>query len=228
MIPIHIRAHRHDTNAFVTTETINPLATKLIGIVGDRRMTKTHRYLGDHGGTPQVFAGLRLERGGISGPVNHRPGESVGIHLASRSRGLEGIGFSIHIPGEDESEVARRYQHPEDEWMGQRRNITYVELTGWPGSPRRDDSIRIEYWNEYGVGQETIVVFDDVDMLNELFWDVTGSKERQVCMWDEFCIVHEQHYADPDHERGGKCDPQPPTMAQNLAVLAKLAAQNGS
>lgn len=228
MLTIDARAQRCDTDAFVTTETIDPLARKLIGIVGDRRMTKTRRYLDDRPGVLDVYAGLRLERGGISGPVEHRPGEAVIIRLTSRSRGLQGISFGVHIDGEDEAEVARRFRHPENEWMGQRRNITYVELHGWPGSPRRDDHVRIEWWNEYGVGQEVIIVFDDFDMIDELFWDVTGDEKRQVCMWDEFCAHHRQHYADPDHKRGSDCDPRPPTMAENLSVLSKLAAEQGS
>jgi hypothetical protein len=225
MLTIDARAQRYDTNAFVTTETIDPLARKLIGIVGDRRMTKARRYLGDSGGVPDVYAGLRLERGGISGPVEHRSGEAVIIRLASRASGLQGISFGIHVPGEDEAEVSRRYQHPENEWMGQRRNITYVELRGWPGNPRRDDHVRIEWWNEYGVGQEVIIVFDDVDLVDELARQIKGDPGPDAVLWDKaYCEAHDVHLQDPEHRRGG-CSIRPATLAEDLAALAQLAAR---
>lgn len=146
------------------------------------------------------------------------------MHLASRSHSIEGISFGINLASDVEEEVAQRYYHPERHWLKRREDITYVEMTGSPGSPAADDLIRIEYWNSHGVGQETILVFDDVDMINELFWDVTGSKERQVCMWDEFCDAHGLHFEHPSHKHNGRCKARKSTRAENLGVLALLAA----
>lgn len=224
MLEIEKRVALRDTNAFVTPDTVDLLADKLIGIIADRRMTKMHRYLGDHGGRPRMFPGLRVDRQAYGDGVSRRPRQSASVYLAGRGRGLEGIGFSAWRE-EPEEKVARRYHHPEDEWLGQRRDITFVELDGWPGSPGREDSIRVEYWNENGVGQESLIVFDDIDLIDEIAWDVKGDRERRVYMWDAFCDEHGLHFEHPDHPTGA-CDGRKSTRAEDLAVLSVLAERN--
>lgn len=227
MWPIEKRCQQRDTSAFVVAETVDLLADKLVGIIGDRRMTKMHRYLGDHGGTPRLFAGQRPDHRANGGPVNRREGQSVTVYLASQARGLESVGIGIGLhESETEEQVRHRYHHPEEQWLGQRRDITLVQLDGWPGSPCRDDQIRIEYWNEHGVGQETILVFDDVDHIEEIAWHAKGDPERRVYMWDEFCDAHGLHFEHPDH-RAGACKGRQPTLAENLAVLAEIARRRG-
>lgn len=222
MWPIEKRCQRRDTNAFVVADTVDLLADKLVGIIGDRRMTKMHRYLGEHAGTPRLFPVMRVDHGAFGGGLNRRSGRSVHVYLKSQTRGLEGVGFSIDTEGETEDHVAGRYHHPERQWLGQRRNITLVELDGWPGEQGRDDSIRIEYWDEHGVGRETLLVFDDLDLVEEIAWDVKGDSDRHVRMWDEFCDEHSLHFEHPDHERSG-CKGRQSTRAEDLAVLAHLA-----
>lgn len=222
MLSIQKRCQRRDTNAFVTVETVDLLADKLVGIIADRRMTKMHRYLGENGGTPRLFAGMRVDRCAIGDGVNRRPRMSVGVHLASQGHGLEGVGFSIDRDDETEEQVRDRYHHPEKQWLGQRRDCTFVELNGFPGQPARDDQIRVEYWNQYGVGQETQLVFDDIDPIEEIAWDVKGDRDRRVCMWDEFCDVHGLHFEHPGH-KGLGCKGRQSTRAEDLAVLAHLA-----
>lgn len=220
--PIEKRAQLRDTNGFVTFMTVDVLARKMIGIVGDRRMTLMSRYLGDQGGPADVYAGLRIERRGFGPPVNHRLGHGVSITLRP---GIHGISFSVQRASETEDTAYERYHHPERSGLlGRREDIVYVQLRGWPGSPHSEDRIRIERWNSHGVGEEIIVVFDDFDTINELFWDVTGSKERQVCMWDEFCDAHGFHFEHPSHERNGQCKARKSTRAEDLGVLALLAA----
>lgn len=222
--PIEKRCGRRDTRAFVVADTVDALGEKMIGIIADRRMTKMHRYLGESN-KPRLFSGLRLWPGGYSGPTTQRSRQSVSVSLASNSRQFEGIGFSIGLDNETEEQAAKRYHNPEEQWLGQRRDITLVELDGWPGSRGRDDSIRIEHWNQHGVGQQTIVVFDDVDPIQELAWDVKGDKERQVCWDDEFCTFHTRHIEAAEHEyRSGVCALRQATLAENLRVLADLAA----
>jgi hypothetical protein len=222
MLGIEKRAAMRDTCSFVTTETVDALAAKLIGMVGDRRMTMMRRYLGERGGTPEVLAGLRIDYRGFQ-PVNHRPGMGVGIHLTP---GIHGVGFSVQRTSETEAQVRERYHHPEKHWLGRREDIVLVELRGWPGQPQRDDMIRVERWNQHGVGEEIIVVFDDVDLLEEIAWDVKGDKERQVHMWDEFCTLHNQHFEHPGHREfadRAHCTGRPPTRGETLAALAALA-----
>lgn len=228
MLEIEKRCALRDTRAFVTPDTVDLLADKLIGIIGDRRMTKMHRYIGDRGGRPRLFPGLRVDRQAYGDGVSRRAGQSVSVYLAGRGRGLEGIGFGAWRE-EPEEKVARRYHYPEDEWLGQRRDITLVELDGWPGSPGREDSIRVEYWNENGVGQESILVFDDINLIDEIGWDVKGDTDRRVCMWDAFCDDHGMHFEHPDHKDLG-CAGRTSTRAEGLAVLAYLArlAEDGA
>lgn len=224
MWTIERRIEQPHTRAFVVPETVDALGKKMIGIVGERRMTKMHRYLGKQAGTPDIYNGLRLWHGGFDTATRQRPRESVGISLFSQSRFYEGVSFSINRMDETEEQVAQRYNHPEDQFLGQRRDITLVELAGWSGEPRRDDQIRIEYWNSNGVGQETILTFDDVNPVQELFWDIKNDKIRHVHMGDDFCTDHEQHYEDPRHiYKYGVCELRPATMAENLHLLAKLA-----
>lgn len=222
MMPIEKRCGHRDTNAFVTAETIDLLADKMVGIIADRRMVKMRRYLGDRPGIPDLRPGLRVWHEGYGGAVNHRPGVGASVALASERHPFESVGFSIGRDDEDEAKMAERYHHPEKQWLGQRRDITFVQLDGRPGSPARDDQIRVEYWNEHGVGQETILVFDDIDWVEEIAWDVKGDRQRRVYMWDEFCEVHDLHFEHPDHKPAA-CKGRSSTLAENLEVLAHLA-----
>lgn len=226
MWTIEKRCGQRDTRAFVVPDTVDLLGQKMVGIVADRRMTKMHRYLGEQGGKPRLFLGLRVWHGGFGGPTTLRPGQSASISLASPQHHFEGIGFSVGREDETEEQAAKRYHHPEQQWLGQRRDITLVELDGWPGEPQRDDSIRIEYWNENGVGQETIVVFDDINLVEELAWDLKDDRRREVHLDNEFCTVHGKHIEDPGHRPAG-CTLRTATLAEDLAVLARLAELKG-
>jgi hypothetical protein len=222
IIAIEGRCNRRDTWAFVAAENVDMLAEKLVGIIGDRRMTKVHRYLGESAGTPTVRAGLWVNRGAPGEGVNRHPGRSVGIYLAGSPYLLEAVSLAAYVDGETEEQAAEKYHHPEKQWLGQRRNITRVELRGWPGQPSREDSIRIEYWNEHGVGQETLVAFDDYSPIQEIAWDVKGDRERRVWMYDAFCDTHGLHFEHPDHKSYG-CEGRRSTRAEDLEVLAVLA-----
>lgn len=227
MKTIEQRCQDSHTGAFVAVDTVDALAEKLVGIVGNRRMTKMFRYMGEHGGVPEVRAGLVPDYQGLSGdPVNRTPGHGVSIHLTGRSGGLEGVGLSIERPGETEEQAAHRYHHPEESFPpGKREEVVYVQLNGNPGQPGSQDRIRIERWNEYGVGIEVIVVFDDVDPVEEIFWRLTGNKLRHPGFEDYFCTGHEQHFADPAHEYRYKvCEYRDATLTENVAALALVAS----
>ncbi len=219
---IEKRARLHDTGGFVTFLTVDVLARKMIGIVGDRRMTLMRRYLGNHGGTPDIVTGLRLSHRGFADPITHRLGERVGVQVVN-NRTHEGFGFSVNSPRDTEDEVYERYHHPEKHWLGRREDITSVTLRGWPGGPSATDRITIEHWNENGVGRETIIVFDDIDLLEEVAWDVKGDPQREVHMWDEFCTVCGLHFEHHLHKRTGACEGRPPTRGETLAALAANA-----
>lgn len=221
IISIERRAALRNTRGFVTKTTVDLLAEKMLGLIGDRRMVKTHQYLGDSHVKPTIAVGLRINRGSYQ-PVRHQPGQGAGVHLCGGGgRMFEGLSFHVGCRDESEDEVAHRYHNPADQWLGQRRDMTLVELTGWPGSPGREDEIRVEYWNENGVGQETIVVFDDVDFVQEIAWDVKRDLERRVHIYDAFCDEHGLHFEHPDH-KGYGCTGRKSTRAEDLEVLAFL------
>lgn len=220
--PIQKRCAQHTTGAFVTADTIDALADKVVGLLGDRRITQVHRYIGRPTDTPRVSTGLRLWRGGMDdNPVRRAPRRSVYVALASRAHRFQSVGFSVLRDDETEQEIRLRYNQPEGHWEG-RRNLTWVHLTGWPGQPHHEDQILIEYWNSNGVGQETIYAFDDLDLINELGWDIKGDPQRHVQLWDEVCEAHDLHFEHPDHVRAG-CQGRQASLADNLAVLTELA-----
>jgi hypothetical protein len=225
MYPFDKRLAQHDTNAFVVTTTVDGLAEKLLGIVGERRITLMRRYLGESGGEPRITTGLRLERGGYAGPITRRPTESVHVRLTNDARTWEGFGFGIHLASETEEQVAHRYRHPEEQWMGQRRDIMYVELHGWANEPRRDDRIVIERWNEHGVGEEVRIAFDDLDPVDVLARRIKGEPGENKALWDgSFCSSHDMHFERPDHPYScSHCLPRTATLAEDLAVLSVLA-----
>jgi hypothetical protein len=211
------------THAFVVADTVDALGEKMLGIVGDRRMTKMHRYL-TVTNTPRLSAGLRIARNEFGNAVLRLDRRAVSISLTGNGRLLEGIGFSVGPEEETEEQAAMRFHSPHDQWLGQRRDITLVDLTGWPGSPSHEDSIRIESWNSQGIGQETIVVFDDVDPVQEIAWTLKGDTERSVYLDNEFCTIHQQHYEDPIHTHQHQgCDLRTATLAENLRMLADRA-----
>lgn len=225
MISIEERCKRRSFSGFVAPETIDLLAEKMFGIIGDRRMTKMHRYLGEQSGIPRLFPGLRVWTGGLGTSTTLHSGLFASISLANRSHPFESLGFSVYLSDDSEEEAASRYHDSEKRWLGQRRDVTLVELRGWPGECGRDDQIRIEYWNSNGVGQEIIIVFDDVSPIQELAWDVKGDKERQSYMDEEFCTVHGLHYEDLAHSYSGfGCEFRPATLAENLKLLADLVS----
>lgn len=219
---IEQRYERRDTHGFVVAGTVDLLAEKTIGIIGDRRMTLMRRYLGEGAGTPRLYPGYRLWHGGFGDAVERRAGASVVVHVAGPGQRVDHVGFRVGPLEETEEQARERYQNPGDQWLGQRRDITFVMLLGWPGEPNLDDRVRIERWNEHGVGEETVVVFDDYDPVQEIGWAVKGDRVRQVQLWDEFCDTHGMHFEHPDHQRMG-CVGRQSTLAENLAVLAHLA-----
>ena len=220
VVTIEQRCERQTTRAFVTAETVDALANKLVGIMGERRMTATERYLGENAGVPRVFPGLRLWHGGLREAVHHTPGRWIGVWAKGARH--HSFGFGVNRD-ETEAQARHRYEHPEENILGQRENITLVELRGWPGQPSPDDQIRIECWNNHGLGFESIVVFDDMDPLQEIAWEVKGDRVREVVLDDEFCETHNLHFEHPDHRYSG-CAARQATRAETLAVLAHLAA----
>lgn len=226
MIPIGQRRRNPRTHAFVAVDTVDALAEKMVGIIADRRCTLMNRFLGERAGIPLLVTGLRLWRGGFSNPILRRLSESVYVSLANTAQQHKGVGFHAAHDRALEAGVAARYHELEKNWLGQRRDITVVTLTGCPGQLARTDSIRIEWWNDDGLGHETILVFDDVDPVQELAWDLKHDPLRQVDLDDRVCITHGLHYEDPTHRQERGCVWRDATLAENLTVLATLAQHN--
>jgi hypothetical protein len=223
--PIEKRCERRVTHGFVAAETVDHLAEKMVGVIGDRRISVMHRYLGERAGTPSLVAGYRLWHGGISDAITRTPGHGVSVCLRGPGDRNYSVRFSVGPHEETEEQARERYHHPEEQFLGQRREITLVMVQGFPGEPHPDDRVRIETWDENGVGEEKIVAFDPIDPFQEVAWDVKGDRVRYVQFHDEFCDTHGLHFENPDHRRSG-CSSRQSTSAEDLAVLAYLAQLN--
>lgn len=220
-LSIRQRCRRRETSGFVVPETVDLLTDRLLEVVGDRRMTLMHRYLGERPGTPRLFAGYRLWHGGLGEPVSITTGRGVSVVLRGPGQRSHVVGFRVAPHVETEKQARDRYDNPGEQWLGQRREITFVEVRGWPHEPHPEDHVRVEHWNENGLGEETIVAFDDMDPVEEIAWDVKGDLERHVHMWREFCDEHGLHFEHPDHQRTA-CTGRRSTRAEDLAILAYL------
>jgi hypothetical protein len=227
MLTIQQRHQRRATSAFVAVDTVDLLADKLIKMIGERRTTLVRRYLGDAPGRPLIVSGLRLSHQGIGDPVTATTMQSVSVNLVNTWGNHQSVHFGVQRAGETEAQVRDRYDNPAQHTvLHQRKDIIFVELVGWPGSPHQDDRVRIERWNASGVGEETTLAFDDINPVQEIAWEVQGDRERRVELWDEFCDTHRLHYEHPDHQRDAACLHRPATLAENLAVIAHLAHLN--
>ncbi|QWF85757.1 hypothetical protein [Amycolatopsis sp. CA-230715] len=223
------RCEKRRTWGFVAPDTVDALGEKMVGIIAERRMTKMHRYLGERAGRPTLYAGLRVWTGGVFPGVTIRPRQSASVALASHQRPIEGVSFRIGRDALTEDQLAQRYHRSGQQGLDERRDITMVELTGSPGAPSGDDSVRIEYWNENGVGQETIIAFDDSDPIQEIAFDVGDDKDHTSYFVNEFCTVHSRHFEDPDHVfLPRQCVFRTATLAESLTRLAHVANSRGS
>lgn len=220
MLPIEQRCTRVTTRAFVTADTVDALADKMLGIIGDRRAIRLDQYLGDHAGIPELVPGQRVWHCGIGDPVRRTARQSMYVTLGSHIHGVKGVGFSIGHNDDTEDDLIARYNSKQDPRA--RRDLTVVSLNGCPGEPRPKDNIRVEHWNKDGVGRATTLVFDDILVVEELAWDIKGDRERRVHLWDEYCDTHDMHVEHPEHPQRG-CSPRTATLAENLDVLAHLA-----
>lgn len=77
-----------------------------------------------------------------------------GIHTFS-------IGAYEH-EGTEEQKRARYWAYKPEDTFSTRTDITKITVDGWPGNPSRNDTITIERWNQHGVCEDIIIVFDDI------------------------------------------------------------------
>lgn len=139
-------------------DTLPLLAERVRGLLSwGRRISVARRYL--DGGETELKVGLTVdtEQGdrAIHLGGSAEKGWHFGVHLAP---GINGFGFSAYpYEAPSEAEVWRRYR------AGERRDITIVELAGSSANdsgPSHDEYLRIEDWNQHGVGQAWVIGFD--------------------------------------------------------------------
>lgn len=169
----------HDLTLFAAMDTIGIIADRLEAIVGtDRRMTVLRAYRPSPDATSNdlsldrvnVETGLTLEdRQTLREPVE-RLAQSApygyGIFFNLSNGFTSGFGVSAYErQAPTQAAVAARYRRAMDHTTDMRRitsphNVTRVVMQGWPGSPSYDDRIKIEDWNDNGVCQDTLIVFE--------------------------------------------------------------------
>lgn len=159
--PIDERAHRHQMRAFVAHDTIEAIVARIEPMVrSGRRMTLMRRYLG----SDEVFdfrTGLTLDTDTPSGGVEiRRQDNPAGMYAQFLLTHVTSFGVSAYAMDGDEDAVRARW-HSE----GRRReDCVLIRITGGAdGAFGYTDKIEITRYNENGVGEQTIVVFDQLD-----------------------------------------------------------------
>lgn len=171
-LPLAERVGKHDLHAFVALDTIDLLADHLTAIVGTgRRFSVFDQYVGDK---PLSLweTGYRAK---TSLYLSQETRYESGIHRWEQRCFPAGKGITFHCdPGivawgisaydlarekhNRTEDAAAAYYHSRTE---RRTNVTLVRVDGWPSHPARSDRIFIEHWNEHGVCQETLVMFEE-------------------------------------------------------------------
>ncbi len=160
-------------SAACALDTVPLLGQRVINLLSwGRRMTVVSRYL--EAESLDVKVGLTVDHEQGDRAISLRTEDhyaSFGVHLAP---GIEGFSFAAF--GSDgnatEAEVWKRYHSGE-----KKREITTVELIGGGDGalgPGREDHITITYWNQHGVGRQTVVGFD-----TNAFYEVWLARENQ-------------------------------------------------
>lgn len=179
MLPLAERLSTRDSLVFVAMDTVDALADRVLGIFGEgREVTRIHTYRHTVPKDPTdaqrenrglqsltVVTGLRLATlDEVHGPIKRWESVSPvgkGLHIYLSPGLLEGFGFGAYEyeSATEEQVIARYHSHVAGDTYSRRRNLTVVEIDGWPGSPNREDRIRIEHWNDHGVCSETLIAF---------------------------------------------------------------------
>ncbi|MEV2239570.1 hypothetical protein [Micromonospora sp. NPDC049891] len=164
--PARILAMR-ECSAMVALDTMPHLVTRIRNLLSHgRRITMTQRYTYVDR-PPEVTAGLTVDTRAYDGGISeHRRDD--GHHFGVRLRPGAGSGFGLSAYACDgnrtEAEAWKRYHAGKDatDVWAQRRNMTVVEIVGGlPGDgPARDDRLIVREWNDSGVCDERVIVFD--------------------------------------------------------------------
>lgn len=180
--PFEVRRWRTRTvRVFAAMDTMDQIAERVLGIVGENRViNKTWTYV--HRGGLEDLSHLThatgLHKGGHAGhPEGHhtwrqedQAGFSVYLtHEFGTMGTMEGFGVGILAwNATTEKDVRQRYEKGRNASDGtsvfdERRDITYLEIHGTPGEPHREDRIEIMEWNTHGVLTHTIITFTEPD-----------------------------------------------------------------
>lgn len=166
--PYTARFAQRSFRALVADDTFDPLVERVKAMLsGDRRMVLTHRYL--HRNELRTHVGLRLDTGDryYDEDDNETYANTRDPFRVSENR--YGRGFSASLaPGihfvafATEGDKTERQMRAAWESRGtgsHHRPVTQVHVDGWADSPSREDRIEIEFWNEHGIGQSTLILF---------------------------------------------------------------------
>jgi hypothetical protein len=169
---IEERAKRQRLTVFAAKDTMPEIKRRIRNLIAaDREMVMMHRYLHRHGDrpvTPDLYVGLRVDHDARI-PVEDWDHDATGkgwlgsgITVLLKPE-LRAFGVSFHektwgTPIVTEDDVRKAFGRGQDV---ERKNLTMVEFEGGTteSGESSKDSIRIEFWNEHGVGQEVVVKF---------------------------------------------------------------------
>jgi hypothetical protein len=175
-VPFEVRRWRSSTvRVFAAMDTMDQIAERVMAVVGQGRVMNTtwayvHQdgledlrhlryatglHMGGHAAYPQGHHAWRSEdQAGFAVYLTHKSG-SLGS--------MDGFGAGVMAyRAATEEQVRARFNQaraPEATTHDRRSDITYLEITGRPGEPHRDDRIEVMDWNEHGVLRHTIITF---------------------------------------------------------------------
>jgi hypothetical protein len=176
-----VRRWRSKTvRVFAALDTMPQIVERILAVVGDERiMNKTATYVHSDGLTDlsNLDHATGLHKGGHAAyPEGHhvwndKDQSGFVVYLTHNFGNLGTMeGFSANAlayNASTEKQVRDRHHKATaadaDPIFDRRRDMTYIEITGRPGEPSRDDRIEIMDWNEHGVLRHTIITFVEPD-----------------------------------------------------------------
>lgn len=174
-------------------DTVPLLARRVTNLLSwGRRMSVAHRFLTSE--ALDLKAGLTVDHGQGDRAITFRADDHYASFSVYLTPGLEGFSFAVFASDGNttEEQVWKRYHSD-----GRNSEITTVNMIGGGEgnrAPGKEDRITITYWNQRGVGRQTVVGFDssayfDAWTARENAGWASGGERLDVEYCKEFALV---------------------------------------
>lgn len=160
------RNKHRDLYAFVATDTFDVIVERIRNLVESGRRMSIISWYDSTRATPDFKVGLTIDPEARDGGILITEGGYQGHRslVYCLTPGLDSFGISVNETIGTEEQAAARWNADPKELFSRRKDVTRVEITGGWSPDRdqqgRDDEIRIDRVNEYGVQHTTVIRFD--------------------------------------------------------------------